>query len=139
MATSLILVNGLPGSGKTTLADALAALGGYPLLVKDRIKEGLAPVLGGPSVSLGPIAMDTAWAAAGQLPGTVVLDSWWFRPRDLGQARAGLARTGATRVVEVWCSAGNELTRLRYRDRVRDPLHRDSERLADWDLRELIS
>jgi len=47
----LLLVTGLPGSGKTTLARELARHYRLPLLAKDRIKEPLMDVLGlgGPS------------------------------------------------------------------------------------------
>ncbi|MFI7705853.1 AAA family ATPase [Nonomuraea sp. NPDC049480] len=42
----VVLVNGLPGSGKTTLAKALADTLGLPLFSKDRVKETLADMLG---------------------------------------------------------------------------------------------
>jgi predicted kinase len=38
----LILVNGLPGSGKTTLANGLARQLDAPLIAKDAIKEAVA-------------------------------------------------------------------------------------------------
>lgn len=41
MIEFLIVVNGVPGSGKTTLAGPLAAAMRTPLLAKDRIKEAL--------------------------------------------------------------------------------------------------
>ena len=43
---NLILVTGLPGTGKTTLARAVAARYGMPLVCKDTIKEPLLDVLG---------------------------------------------------------------------------------------------
>lgn len=72
MADHLVLVNGLPGAGKSTLA------------------ADLAPAL----------------------PGLVVVESWWFRPRDLGYVRAGLDRCSATAVVEIWCDVPSALARL---------------------------
>lgn len=42
---SLIIVNGLPGSGKTTLATQLATELSLPLFRKDAIKETLADAL----------------------------------------------------------------------------------------------
>ena len=43
-----VLVAGWPGSGKTTLATALAGELGLPLLSKDEIKEALMDGLGPP-------------------------------------------------------------------------------------------
>jgi predicted kinase len=45
MAGALVLVNGLPDSGKTTLASGLAAPLGAVLLSKDAVKEALAELL----------------------------------------------------------------------------------------------
>lgn len=42
----LVLVTGLPASGKTTLAQGLAAMLELPLIAKDRYKELLFDVLG---------------------------------------------------------------------------------------------
>ena len=44
--TRLLLITGLPGSGKTTLGRCLAQRYGVPLLSKDLIKEPLLDVLG---------------------------------------------------------------------------------------------
>jgi predicted kinase len=45
MASSLVLVNALPGAGKTTLATGLAGALGAVVLSKDAVKEALAAVL----------------------------------------------------------------------------------------------
>jgi hypothetical protein len=90
VAGSLVLVNGLPGAGKTTLATALAGAMRVPLVTKDGIKEALAdlaPMVG--SRVLGAAAMELAWAVAAALPGPVILESWWFR---LAAGRGGVVR-----------------------------------------------
>ena len=90
VADRLVLVNGLPGAGKTTLAAALAAELAVPLVSKDALKEMLADAYPAvPLSSFGPIAMETAWRLAAEMPGTVILESWWFRPRDLAFVKAG--------------------------------------------------
>ncbi len=110
MARDLVMVNGLPGAGKTTLGPPLAAALGAAFLSKDRIKEALWQAAGDVP-GLGAVAMETAYALAAALDGTVVLESWWFRPRDLDFARSGLTRTGAAASVEVWCAVPAELAR----------------------------
>ncbi|WP_218028381.1 AAA family ATPase [Nocardia yamanashiensis] len=135
MGGLLVLVNGLPGAGKTTLGAALARSMDAWFLSKDAVKEALADCLEGARgvPELGGIAMDTVWALAAEATVDVVIDSWWFRPRDLGFARAGIERSGARRVVEVWCDIPAEVARARYAARTRAAVHRDRERLAgDW-------
>ncbi len=46
MPERVILINGLPGSGKTTLAGALSRQLNTALLSKDQIKEALADAVG---------------------------------------------------------------------------------------------
>jgi predicted kinase len=127
----LVLVNGLPGSGKTTLATPLAGALGAPLVAKDAIKEALADALPPtPSRTLGAAAMDVAWTVAAALDGAVVLEAWCWAPRDIGHVKAGLARCGSPSVVEVWCEVPPDLALRRYRARRRHPVH-DNLALAD--------
>jgi predicted kinase len=127
VAREVILVNGIPGSGKTTLADQLAHDLDAPFLSKDRVKEGIADAIGHPAVepALGFVAMETIWRIAASVPGRVVIESWWFRPRDLEHARTGLASAAAEATVEIWCDAPLALAQERYRARTRHQLHRD--------------
>ncbi|WP_174190011.1 AAA family ATPase [Nocardia barduliensis] len=132
----LVLVNGLPGSGKSTLAPALARELGAHLITKDAVKEALGAGLDHATVppNIGAIAMEAAWALAGALSGVVLVDSWWFKPRDIRYAAAGITTSGATRAVEVWCSVPADLARARYRGRTRAALYHDDAHLAqDWD------
>jgi predicted kinase len=129
----LVLVNGLPGAGKTTLASALAAELSVPLVSKDALKEMLADAYPAvPVSSFGPIAMETAWRLVGEMPGTVILESWWFRPRDLAFVKAGLERCCAAMVVEIWCDLPIDLARRRFEARVRHAVHRDPGSWAEW-------
>ena len=125
MAASLILVNGLPGSGKTTLSRQLGGILQLPVISKDVLKEALADTAGG-SVSggrLGQIASDTMWQLAAAVPGAAVVESWWYRPRDLEHARRGAALSGAPAITEIWCDVRAETARARYERRVRQPIH----------------
>ena len=74
-----VLVAGWPGSGKTTLAAALATELGLPLLSKDEIKEALMDGLGPPGMvaqsrQLGRAAVLAMLRVAARCPGAV-LDS----------------------------------------------------------------
>ncbi len=116
----LVLVNGLPGAGKTTLATALAGALPATLVSKDAIKEALATtVVGASPVALGAAAMEAAWTLTAAIDGTIVFDSWWFKPRDLRYAEAGIRRAGRPTVIEVWCDVPVQLARARYEARRR--------------------
>lgn len=84
-ARRVVLVNGLPGSGRSTLARALAQELSVPLLSKDAINEAV-------------------WTVLADCPGGAVVEGWWptsSRPCvSAGLSGAGVepARTG-----EVWC------------------------------------
>jgi glucokinase len=132
MATATILVNGLPASGKSTLATQLALLLGCPVLSKDAVKESFAELTGEtvPGSTLGGIAMDSIWSLAAAITDGVVIDSFWFAGRDDDFIRAGIARSGAKRVVEVWCQVPRELAEVRFAQRQRHRIH--SGWLDDW-------
>ncbi|MFF2550375.1 AAA family ATPase [Nocardia sp. NPDC058058] len=134
MAELLVLINGLPGSGKTTLGGPLATALHAHFLSKDAAKEAFSAHMADHSI-LGGTAMTAVWALARAIPGTVVIDSWWFKPRDLAFARAGIEQSGATHAVEVWCDIPPDLARRRYENRCRPAFYQDAERLAqDWDV-----
>lgn len=133
MADVIVLVNGLPGAGKTTLARRLAETSSWPRLSKDDVKQSLARLTGDAlsSRALGAVSMETVWAVAAAMSGVVLAESWWFRPRDLEFVRAGVRDA---RVVEVWCDVDPALARERFAARHRPALYEDARRLAeDWD------
>lgn len=132
VAERVVLVNGLPGSGKTTLARALADRVTLPLIAKDAIKEAMVTALPRvPAAAVGPAAANAMWEIAAGLDGDVILESWWFKPRDLTFVEAGLRRCGARAHVEVWCDVPPELARDRYVRRRRAAFYEDDRRLAD--------
>jgi predicted kinase len=132
MADYIVLVNGLPGSGKTTLANQLAPAMGVPLICKDVLKEAMAAALPDiPRTAFGPVASEAMWDLAAATPGLVILESWWFKPRDLGYVNDGLRRCANPATVELWCDVPVSLARDRYRNRRRAALHDDDRQLVE--------
>jgi glucokinase len=119
-----VLVSGLPGSGKTTIAAPVAGALRWPLVARDPIKEALWDVLG---------PGDVAWsrqlgAASGEVFMRVAAT---VRPAVLenffhAHGRGNVAALGGP-FVEVHCACPVEVARARYRARERHPCHFDLE------------
>jgi predicted kinase len=125
VADWVVLVNGLPASGKSTLAAELAERLRWVVLSKDVLKENFGRLVW-PRVSraqLGGLALDTLYALAGAVEGEVVLDAIWLSTRDRTFFEAGVATMREPRVLEVWCDIPEELARQRFERRM--PLRHD--------------
>ena len=118
-----ILVNGVPASGKSTVAQGIAARRGCPLMVLASLKEPLYAAFGvgdrAHNRALGRAAYAALFAALADWPdpSLVVIDAWFgFQPLDALDAHLRAAGIGA--VAEVWCRAPAEALAARYRARV---------------------
>lgn len=143
----MVLVNGLPGAGKTTLARGLSRRMSLPLISKDVVKEaysdvfGIAPTEGHArtewSQAHGAAAGETMWALAADAPGGAILESWWPRER-MHYVEAGLRRAGVVHPLTLLCEVPAAVARERFVRRVRDgarhPIHLDTPDPDDYDL-----
>ena len=74
------MVSGAPGTGKSTIADALGAALRFPVLPLDPVKEALADVLGlgdeDWSNRVGDAAAEVVFRLASAFPNAVA-EGWW--------------------------------------------------------------
>ena len=133
-----VLVNGVPASGKSGVARALAERCVWPVLTLDSVKEPFFDHLGlGDrefNRKLGRASYQAIWSiVAAAPPGlTFIVDAWFgFQPVEVLEGH--LARAGVTRALEVWCHAPTNVIVQRYRDRLPDrhPGHPGEELIPD--------
>jgi predicted kinase len=143
----VLIVTGLPATGKTTLARALAVRYGAPLIAKDLIKEPLLDVLGGADATASRALSDASFAVlfaiAAELRGcgsSMVLEGN-FRPAEhaaplasLIRAHDAMAQGSPAECAQVLCriAESERLRRLEARaaDPARHPGHRDAAQAA---------
>lgn len=125
-----VLVNGVPASGKSTVARELSRALGWPLLTLDTVKQPFLDELPpGDRLfnrTLGRASYRAIWDLARDAPeGSGVVVDAWFGFQPLGMLSEGLARAGIGSVAEVWCEAPPEEIGRRYAARVegRGPGH----------------
>ncbi|RTY60302.1 glucokinase [Pantoea sp. YU22] len=134
----VVLVNGIPASGKSTLTRALAARLSLPVLTLDSIKEpfmaSFAPVDRQRNRQLGCAAYQAIWKIVGQAPpGCVYLIDAWFGFQPKSVLEEGLASAGVSRALELWMAISPDEAAARYQARLsnRMPGHPGAEYLPE--------
>lgn len=111
-ALGLVLVTGLPGSGKTTLARGLAAVFDLPLIAKDHYKELLFGALGVGdqewSRRIGQAAIGLQYDAMATIKTAVVDSGLWTGISEPELEALGLP------IVQVYCRCPFEVARDRF-------------------------
>ena len=117
-AVALVLIGGLPGAGKSVLAEAVASRLGCAVLSSDRIRKELAslPATPRPAAEYGtgiysPAATDATYdellrrAASLLAQGeTVIIDASWTSAGHRAMA-AAVARTTSAQLIQLRCTA----------------------------------
>ncbi|MCF1480973.1 MULTISPECIES: ROK family protein [Rhizobium/Agrobacterium group] len=123
----LVMVNGVPASGKSAVSHKIAGETGWQVLSLDEIKNPFLELiddvdrpfnrlLGRASYkSIFSIIRDAA-------PGTTfIVDAWFgFQPADV--LKEHIAMAGITQIVELWCHAPAKTIGERYRSRLENRL-----------------
>ena len=131
--TTLVVVSGLPASGKTTLAGALARELDVPHFDKDAFLEALlnqAPVSGPAERNQLSRRADADFQQHALQLSFVVLSSWWRHPESARESGTPVAwlRAPGRNVVEVHCQCPASVAVQRFCARKRHPGHFDATR-----------
>ncbi|MBA3234283.1 MAG: AAA family ATPase [Propionibacteriales bacterium] len=124
MIGPVIVVTGLPGSGKTTLARQLSTSLGLPLLSLDSVKEALVDRLDVlDRFAVRAAAREVVARIVPDCPRGCIIDIWVNPERDHGEVRGALLRLGDARFLEVVCTVPPDLAIERYAGRPRHQAH----------------
>ena len=135
---TVILINGIPASGKSTVTRQLSATFNLPQLTIDGIKEPFMACFSEIDRSfnrqLGCAAYEVIWSIVGHAPAGCIwlIDAWFgFQPRETLQRQ--LQQAGVEKVLEIWNRISPELAVSRYASRLQDrrPGHPGEEYLPE--------
>lgn len=123
LGKTVVLVNGVPASGKSTVARLLSEHFALPILTIDGIKEPFMAQfeeIDRPfNRRLGCAAYEVIWSIIGDSPAQCVflVDAWFgFQPKEALERY--LKQADVTRVLEVWNQIPGNLAAARYAQRL---------------------
>ncbi|RFB76539.1 ROK family protein [Methylovirgula sp. 4M-Z18] len=118
----LVMVNGVPGSGKSSLSHRLSSRTGWPVLALDTIKNPFLELIEDVDRPfnrvLGRASYKSIFSIVAEAPegSTFIVDAWFgFQPRETLLEHVAMA--GITGIVELWCHAPPETVGERYSSR----------------------
>ncbi len=124
MVGPVIVVTGLPGSGKTTLGRRLSAYLGLPMLSLDSVKEALVDHLDvADRFAVRAAAREVITRIVPDCPRGCVIDIWVNPTLDHGEVRDALLNIDSAWFLEVVCIVPADLAIERYAGRPRHQAH----------------
>jgi predicted kinase len=133
----LVVVTGMPSSGKTTVAEGLAARLSLPLVAKDEIKESLYASLGAESVAASARLGTAAYALIFDLARamlasgvSLIVEANFFREQE-----PDFASLPEHRLVQIHCQAPLAVLLDRYGSRSRHAGHHDAQKIKELPAR----
>ncbi|WP_246697836.1 AAA family ATPase [Rhizobium sp. G21] len=123
----VVLVNGVPASGKSRVASQIANRLGWQMLSLDMVKNPFLAELDDVdrlfNRRLGKASYRAIWdIVAAAPPGAGFVIDAWFGFQPLEQLDGYLASSGVDGLAELWCSAPPEVIGERYRARLTERL-----------------
>jgi len=123
----VVLVNGVPASGKSHLAQCLSQHSGWPVLSLDGIKNPFLQHIGSVdrdfNRTLGKASYQAIWSFIRDAPptSTFIVDAWFgFQPRSVLEAY--IEEAGVDHTAELWCKVPGHVAGERYASRLKDRL-----------------
>ena len=118
----LVMVNGVPASGKSGLSHELSKRTGWPMLALDTVKNPFLELIENVDRPFNRILGRSSYKAIFSIinesaPGSTFLVDAWFGFQPLEVLREHIAMAGITEVVELWCHAPPSVIGGRYRNR----------------------
>ncbi|HEY5204061.1 MAG TPA: ROK family protein [Roseiarcus sp.] len=121
----LLMVNGVPASGKSSLAHGISQRTGWLVLGLDTVKTPFLELVEGVdrvfNRTLGRASYKSIFSIIQEAPegATFIVDAWFgFQPVSVLQQHISMA--GITNVAELWCHAAPEIVAQRYSERAED-------------------